>query len=176
MGLLWMNVVSKGKASRCYRSDFFVLDLESDALRRKMRLLVFASIGFQRIGQKLSYSEIAKALQIQISEVERYTVDGKFICLVKVTIELELIPLSVIRADLLSGRLSQDSKTLHVIRACPRGFGAEQWKALEQRLMVWKAGLSGIQTVLTSAIQNSKSIPGMVNGTDRGALSQHQPA
>lgn len=60
---------------------------------------------------------------------------------------------TVIRADLLSGKLSQATQTFHVARASPRGFGSEQWGVLEQRLLAWKTGLAGIQAVLGSTLQ-----------------------
>ena len=63
----------------------------------------------------------------------------------------------MIRAGLLSGKLSQATQTLHVARASPRGFGSEQWGVLEQRLLAWKTGLAGIQAVLGSALQNASA-------------------
>jgi len=118
--------------------------LEKDQLLRKMRLLIFASLGFNKIGQKLTYGEIASALLIEVAEVEKWTVD-------------------VIRAGLLSGKLSQASQTLHVVRASPRGFGSEQWGVLEQRLLAWKAGLAGIHAVLGLALQSARSPTGTVD-------------
>lgn len=80
---------------------------------------------------------------------------------------------AVIRAGLLSGKLSQVSHSLLVIRAAPRGFAAEHWKTLEERLLVWKEGLAGIQSVLASAAQNggggAAALPGALN-------LQEQPA
>ena len=63
----------------------------------------------------------------------------------------------MIRAGLLSGKLSQTAQTLHIIRASPRGFSTEQWKVLEQRLLDWKEGLSGVRGVLLSARQSATS-------------------
>ena len=63
----------------------------------------------------------------------------------------------MIRAGLLSGKLSQTAQTLHVIRASPRGFANEQWKVLEQRLLDWKEGLSGVRSVLLSTRQSATS-------------------
>ncbi|KAE9386765.1 hypothetical protein BT96DRAFT_1026088 [Gymnopus androsaceus JB14] len=57
----------------------------------------------------------------------------------------------VIRAGLLSGKLSQNSQTLHVIRATARTFEREQWQALEQRLLAWKSGLSSVLEVVATA-------------------------
>lgn len=63
----------------------------------------------------------------------------------------------MIRAGLLSGKLSQVSQTLLVVRAAPRGFTVEHWKALEERLVAWKEGLAGIQGVLASAAHTGSS-------------------
>ena len=51
-------------------------DLEAPQLERKMRLLALADLGFSRIGQNLSYAEIATALQIETGEVERWGIDS----------------------------------------------------------------------------------------------------
>lgn len=48
-------------------------------------------------------------------------------------------------------------QTLHVVRASPRGFSTEQWTALEQRLLAWKEGLTGIQNVLSATRQSMGS-------------------
>ncbi len=69
------------------------------------------------------------------------------------------VRVAVIRAGLLSGKLSQATQTLHVARASPRGFGSEQWGVLEHRLLAWKAGLAGIQAVLGSALQSASAKP-----------------
>lgn len=46
-------------------------------------------------------------------------------------------------------------QTLLVIRASPRSFSSEQWGVLEQRLLAWKTGLAGIQSIVTSARQTA---------------------
>ena len=59
--------------------------------------------------------------------------------------------LSVIRAGLVSGKLSQTAQTLHVNRATARAFEREQWELLEKRLQAWKSGLvSVLETVSAS--------------------------
>lgn len=57
----------------------------------------------------------------------------------------------MIRAGLLSGKLSQPSQTLHVTRASHRSFKAEDWKELEKRLVGWKAELVGVLEVIAGA-------------------------
>jgi hypothetical protein len=51
-------------------------ELELPKLERKIRLLTLASIGFQNTGQDLAYSKIAASLQIELSEVEVWVIDG----------------------------------------------------------------------------------------------------
>ncbi|KAJ7724888.1 hypothetical protein B0H16DRAFT_287975 [Mycena metata] len=106
--------------------------LESLQLERKIRLLTLASLGFKNIGQDLPYSKVAEALQVAPSEVEKWVID-------------------VIRAGLLSGKLSQTSQSLHITRSTARIFEREQWEALEKRLVAWKAGLAGVLEVVAAA-------------------------
>ena len=44
---------------------------------RKIRLLTLASISSGHIGAEISYNDIANALEIDESEVEMWTIDGK---------------------------------------------------------------------------------------------------
>ncbi|KAJ3749300.1 PCI domain-containing protein [Lentinula detonsa] len=98
----------------------------------KFDFLPLASLGFKNIGTNLSYTKIAEAIQVDVSEVEKWVID-------------------VIRAGLLSGKLSQNTQTLHIIRPMARSFEREQWQALEQRLLAWKSGLSSVLDVVASA-------------------------
>ncbi|KAJ7129261.1 PCI domain-containing protein [Mycena epipterygia] len=106
--------------------------LERLQLERKIRLLTLASLGFKNIGQDLPYSKVAEALQVEPSEVEKWVID-------------------VIRAGLVSGKLSQTSQSLHITRSTARTFEREQWEALEKRLVAWKAGLAGVLEVVATA-------------------------
>jgi translation initiation factor 3 subunit M len=71
----------------------------------------------------------------------------------------------VIRAGLLSGKLSQTTQTLHITRSAARTFEREQWAALEKRLMAWKAGLGGVLEVVATA---RTSIGKRSNGANLG--------
>ncbi|KAJ6561531.1 PCI domain-containing protein [Mycena vulgaris] len=106
--------------------------LERSQLERKIRLLTLASLGFKNIGHDLPYSQVAEALEVESSEVEKWVID-------------------VIRAGLLSGKLSQTSQSLHITRSTARTFEREQWEALEKRLVAWKAGLAGVLEVAATA-------------------------
>lgn len=51
-------------------------DLEVAHLERKIRLLTLASLGFQKVGQNVQYSQVAETLQVDVSEVEKWVIDG----------------------------------------------------------------------------------------------------
>lgn len=51
-------------------------DLSDTELDHKMRLLTLATLGFKNIGQNLPYAKIAEALQVDVSEVEKWVIDG----------------------------------------------------------------------------------------------------
>ena len=64
----------------------------------------------------------------------------------------------VIRAGLLSGKLSQTTQTLRVVRATARAFERPQWEALEQRLTAWRAGLESVLEVVASAKKRNTQV------------------
>jgi len=106
--------------------------LDKTELERKIRLLTLSSLGFKHVGQDLTYSKIAQVLQVDISAVEKWVID-------------------VIRAGLLSGKLSQKAQTLHVAQSTARTFEKEQWEILEKRLLAWKGGLANVLDVIANA-------------------------
>ena len=128
-------------------------ELDRIQLERKIRLLTLASLGFKNIGQDLSYTSIGSALQVDPSEVEKWVIDGKprFIVYDRSTNDWCI----VIRAGLLSGKLSQTTQTLHITRSAARTFEREQWLALEKRLVAWKTGLAGVLEVVATARTSS---------------------
>lgn len=81
---------------------------------------------------ELSYSQIASAISVPESQVESWIID-------------------VIRAGLISGKLSQVSQTLRVYRSTYRTFGKEQWTLLEARLGEWDQAIEGILATLGAA-------------------------
>ncbi|KAG7097359.1 hypothetical protein E1B28_004710 [Marasmius oreades] len=107
-------------------------NLERAQLEHKIKLLTLASLGFKNVGQDLPYSKIAEAIQVDISEIEKWVID-------------------VIRAGLLWGKLSQTKQTLQIIRSTARTFERDQWEALEKRLLAWKSGLNNVLEVVADA-------------------------
>lgn len=59
--------------------------------------------------------------------------------------------MTVIRAGLVSGKLSQTTQSLRISRSSARKFEREQWEALEKRLLTWKAGLASVIEVVANA-------------------------
>ena len=51
-------------------------DLDKTQLERKIRLLTLTSLAFQHVGQNVPYSKIAEVLQVDVSEVEQWVIDG----------------------------------------------------------------------------------------------------
>jgi len=70
---------SKNIVSRSIMIDatiYGLAELDQAQLERKIRLLSFASLGFAHVGHDLSYSEVASVLQIELSQVEKWAIDG----------------------------------------------------------------------------------------------------
>ncbi|KAF9423626.1 hypothetical protein BGZ94_008221 [Podila epigama] len=108
------------------------LGLDEEETLRKIRLLSLASLGSENLARELSYEEIAKALEVDESEVELWVID-------------------VIRAGLVEAKLNQLSKVVVVNRSIYRTFGTAQWQQLSQRLNGWKQSLTDILQVVANA-------------------------
>ncbi|KAI0650392.1 PCI-domain-containing protein [Trametes meyenii] len=113
-------------------------ELDGAQLERKIRLLTLATLGFQNTGRDVPYSAIATALQVELAQVESWVID-------------------IIRAGLLSGKLSQTTQTLRVTRATARAFEREQWELLEKRLQAWKTGLANVLEIVSASRQKAGS-------------------
>lgn len=110
------------------------LSLDENDLRHKMRLLDLASLCAQSVSAEVSYQDIAQVLDVKVDEVESWVID-------------------VIRAGLVSGKLSQVSQSFRVYRSTYRTFDQAQWATLEQRLTQWQ---SSIQTLLET-MENARA-------------------
>ena len=132
-----------------------MIEITSDQLERKIKLLTLSSLAFKYIGQNLPYSDIAEALKIDTSEVEKWAIDGKLHFPLPLFRNHVYSRLAVIRAGLVWGKLSQTTQSLQVIRSTSRTFEREQWQALEKRLVAWKSGLENVLNVVASAKRHS---------------------
>ncbi|EPQ28418.1 uncharacterized protein PFL1_04245 [Pseudozyma flocculosa PF-1] len=101
------------------------LGLSEAELSRKIRLLDLAGLCARSVSTEVAYSEIAKTLKVSEDDVETWVID-------------------VIRAGLVSGKLSQVSSSFRVYRSAHRTFGQEQWQALETRLVQWQSSINNI--------------------------------
>ena len=102
-----------------------------------MRLLDLASLCAQSVSAEVSYKDIAQVLDVNVDDVESWVID-------------------VIRAGLVSGKLSQVSQSFRVYRSTYRTFDHAQWASLEQRLTQWQ---SSIQTLLQTMEQACAPMP-----------------
>ena len=133
-----------------------MIEITPDQLERKIKLLTLSSLSFKYIGQNLPYSEIAEALKIDTSDVEKWVIDGKLYFPPSYSGAIYIHDfLAVIRAGLVWGKLSQTTQSLQVIRSTSRTFEREQWQALEKRLAAWKSGLENVLNVVASAKKHS---------------------
>ncbi|RPD66815.1 PCI-domain-containing protein [Lentinus tigrinus ALCF2SS1-7] len=143
--------------AQSHTDAFSKYGLESSQLERKIRLLTLATLGFQNVGRDIPYSVIASALQIEPSQVESWVID-------------------VIRAGLLTGKLSQTAQTLHVTRATARAFEHEQWELLEKRLHEWKAGLASVLETVSASRKKSGPSAAAGAGAEAPANAAAAPA
>ncbi|BGP29720.1 hypothetical protein JCM10296v2_001459 [Rhodotorula toruloides] len=116
-------------------SDLGSSDLDRDALETKLRLIKLAHVCADRVGQSVSYDEIAKAVGVEAGAAGE---EGE---------EVETFVIDAIRASLLQGRLSQPTQTLYITRVSPTSssFTAEQWKTVQARLEDWKGAVERIR-------------------------------
>ncbi|GBC09284.1 hypothetical protein RclHR1_08740004 [Rhizophagus clarus] len=112
--------------------DIEKFELSAEDNIRKIRLLTLASLASENVSREISYETIAKALEIEESEVEMWTID-------------------VIRANLIEAKINQVKKTILVNRSTYRTFTMEQWKQLSSKLEGWKKSLVDILQVIANA-------------------------
>lgn len=117
------------------------LSLNKDGLVHKMRLLDLSDLCAASVSSEVSYAQIAQTLSVAESEVETWVID-------------------VIRAGLVSGKLSQVKRSFRVYRSAQRSFEKPQWEALEKRLVQWQASISSLtETVRNAGAQlNQRSL------------------
>jgi translation initiation factor 3 subunit M len=111
------------------------VDMEEST--RKLQLLTLCSLAVTN--NTLSYSAIAKALQINESEVETWVING-------------------IGENVLDAKLDQQKQMVLVNRCLHRVLTQENWKQLSQNLTSWKTGILGIQKVLGDCSQQQAAL------------------
>ncbi|GAA5934521.1 hypothetical protein JCM3775_000380 [Rhodotorula graminis] len=139
--------------------------LSKAQLEHKLRLVQLADLCAERVGQTVSYDEIAKACGVEAqkgSEEESEEVEGWVI--------------DAIRASLLLGRLSQPSRTLSVSRASPvQAFTPQHWATVQQRLEGWKVSLGRVRASVDRAlgVSSGAGAAEVVGDRRRGGEQQH---
>ncbi|KAJ1033190.1 hypothetical protein NDA13_001188 [Ustilago tritici] len=106
-------------------SEISRLGLNSEQLAHKIRLLDLADLCALSVSSDVSYSSIAKTLNISEDDVETWVID-------------------VIRAGLVSGKLSQVKQAFRVYKSTHRQFGKKEWEGLEKRLVEWQKSIAAI--------------------------------
>ena len=129
--------------------------LNPDELISKMRLLDLAELCVGSVSSEVSYDEIARVLNIPDEAVESWVID-------------------VIRAGLVSGKLSQVKRSFRVYRSTYRSFERPQWESLEKRLVQWQSSVEN----LVSIIRNSAAVrtPAAVSSAADAPASGAAPA
>jgi len=103
------------------------LGISEEECLRKMRLLSLASLG--ATNNEISYSLIAKTLQISESEVELWTI-------------------TAIGENIIDAKLDQLRGVIIVSRCLQRVFTRAQWRQLSDHLSVWKTGIKALLQTL----------------------------
>ncbi|KZT60753.1 hypothetical protein CALCODRAFT_428714 [Calocera cornea HHB12733] len=121
-----------------HESTLSELGLNKLELEQKLRMLALSSLASQYLTptspsgtSDIPYALIAKVLSIPEDLVEPAVI-------------------ATIRANLVTGKLSQTTKSFRVYRAAVRGFEQPEWERLEERASAWRDGLLGVLSVLKS--------------------------
>merc|ERR1712093_255593 len=112
-----------------------------ETLEEKLQYIILADYCSKKVGQTISYDEVASVLGLEGKGDEEDR-----------AMEVEGWVIATIRAKLLTARLHQPSSSVSIMRATPRRFGAEQWQILQQRLESWKSSISNILEVVGRAV------------------------
>ncbi|KAJ1680399.1 hypothetical protein EV182_000053 [Spiromyces aspiralis] len=112
------------------------LGVEAEKLGDKIRALTIASLGAERLGQPISFAEIAEATQVPKDEIEGVIID-------------------TIQAGLIQARMDQLNELVVVTRSTYRVFGEDQWQYLNTTLQGWKQALTDLLPVISNAKQQA---------------------
>ncbi len=100
----------------------------------KMRLLTFASLGIE--SQDLSYSAIARALQIPEDMVEEWVIRA-------------------IGSGLVDAKINQLKSSVAIYRSTQRMFTREEWQPLSERINIWKENIQDLLVALRETRRTS---------------------
>jgi len=117
----------KEKSNQSFMED---CGLKHDDLVTKIRLLTLTSLAASR--QVILYSEVAKLLAMDESEVEFIVVEA-------------------ITSEILDARLDQLNRRIVVRQAESRAFDKEAWQRLDTKLQKWKDNMTNLLKVVQAA-------------------------
>ena len=171
-------------------------ELDAASLGRKLRLVGLAGLCSERVGETVRYEEIAGCLGLSADgdddgeQVEIWVIDGSSFRSFPLgsllssplhhsspapssSCNLLTLRETAIRAQLISGRLSQSLKTFQVTRAAPRQFTPAHWKGLQGRLAGWRSSLDEILDSVSKAVGGAEGngAEGLLNGGGRREIS-----
>ncbi|WVN88541.1 uncharacterized protein L203_103752 [Cryptococcus depauperatus CBS 7841] len=109
----------------------------AESVLRKLRLIALVAICAKSETRQIGYEPIAKALEIQESEVETWVIDA-------------------VRSKLITARISQPSALITIssissLSTPSSRFGPSEWQLLEKRLKEWKVQVDEARQVLDEA-------------------------
>jgi len=122
----------------CYKANkdhFTSLGFNYDHSKNKMRLITIGSICAQHVGGEVPYTDLAAAIAIDASEIERWIIDA-------------------VRFRLVDAKIDQLNRVVVVSGATYRDFNKKQWQDLSERLATWKLSVNNVLQV----VQNAKLI------------------
>ena len=114
--------------------------LDASLCRRNMRILSLCSLAAEH--EEIPYANIASTLQIDGSN--------------KMQVEAQVI--AAVNSGLLQAKMDQLSQKVLVERCVVRKFDMPQWKAIQERLRVWKENVGSILKALEEARNSATPI------------------
>jgi len=111
------------------------LGLDEEVITKKIKYLSLASLA--SVQHEISYSVIAKTLQINENEVEQWII-------------------AAIGEGVLEAKINQIKAVVRVTRSLQRVFTRTQWKLLSENLGVWKKNVSILLTTLEERKHQNK--------------------
>jgi translation initiation factor 3 subunit M len=115
----------------------------------KLRLITLAILAADQT-EAIPYRTIAKALEVDEAEVEKWVVDGKYHSFdyyyyyFLFLIFLLLVISPAIRFKLIEAKLDQQKKLVVASKTTFRVFGDPQWKQLKEKLDAWKTSVTEV--------------------------------
>lgn len=107
-------------------------DVDADEVATSMKLLQLCSLATEE--QEISYATIAKALRVDVNEVEMWVVE-------------------CISQGLIEANMDQFKCTLSVSRCVHRSFGPQQWRSIQHKLASLR---KNVATILETIKKNDQ--------------------